>query len=90
MMNESTLHSVLRLRDGMQIFVFALTEKTNTLDVEASDIIDQVKAKIQCKEGVDPDQQRLTFAVEKLEVGRTLSDFNIQMKSALRMGHRTR
>ena len=35
MLNEITLHSVLRLRDGMQIFVFALTDKTITLDVEA-------------------------------------------------------
>ena len=81
--NESTLYLALTFRGGMEIFVRTLTGKTITLEVEPSDTIEDVKIKIQYKEGIPIDQQMLMSGRESLKASHTLSDYNIQEESTL-------
>ena len=80
---ESTIHLILRLRGGMQVFVKTLTGRTMTIDVEATDSITSIKEKITNKEGIPATEQRLIFGGKQLENEKTIADYNIQKESTL-------
>jgi ubiquitin C len=87
---DSTLHLVLRLRGGMQIFVKTLAGRHVAVEVAGSERVADLKAKIQDKEGIPAEQQRLIFGGKQLEDASTLDDHGVEKDSALHLVLRLR
>lgn len=88
--DDATLHLVLRLRGGMQLFVKTLTGKTVSIEIEEGESIEDVKAKIAEKEGIPPEQQRIIFGGQQLQDGKTIDDYNIGDDATLHLVLRLR
>lgn len=88
--DDATLHLVLRLRGGMQLFVKTLTGKTVSIEVEEGESIEDVKAKIAEKEGIPPEQQRLIFGGQQLQDSKTLDDYDVGDDATLHLVLRLR
>ena len=72
----------------MQIYVYRIaTNGTITIDIEASDSIENLKSKIQDKEGIPPDQQYLYYNSKLLQDGTTLADNNIQDGNTIQLSN---
>jgi ubiquitin len=88
--DDATLHLVLRLRGGMQLFVKTLTGKTVSIEVEEGESIEDVKAKIAEKEGIPAEQQRLIFGGQQLQDAKTLGDYDVGDDATLHLVLRLR
>lgn len=87
---EPLARRAVTIRGGMQLFVKTLSGKTISVDVDESDKIEDVKAKIEEKEGIPPEQQRLIFGGKQLDGHKTLQDYAVEEGASLSMVLRLR
>jgi hypothetical protein len=87
---SSSLRHTLQIRGGMQLSVRTLAGKTITVDVESDESVTSLKAKIQAKEGIPPEEQRIIFGGKQLDPEKTLADYDIDEESTLNLVLRLR